>query len=314
MDVRKQRHAEIDHVAAQHLALARAVERDGERRGAGHRAHGGQVGGAVVAQDLPGASAGIGSGDQIQDRQPDVVAEHDDHDDLDEGGELVRDHALVAEVAEGRADIKRQQRDDHALDDLQHDILELLQQRTGGLAFRPDGGEAEEKRKGQRAHDRHDLRDIQLENDGGQLSQSFHVRDDGQMRDQRVAGGCAQKGRADRAEIGDHDGDKKHARGVAAHTGDRGSDKSDDDQRDAEGDQLAEDILDRNDDLHNALSEQAAEQDADGQRHDQAEGQAVEYLFHAEGLLFISGFCRARLLPRRCGASRPTSPPCPRSA
>ena len=233
-----------------------------------------------MTQHLPGVPAGVSARDQVQHGQPQVVAEHDDQNDLQEGGELVRDHALVAQAAEGGADVKGEQGDDDALHDLQHDILELLKQIAGKLALRPYGGQTDQQGEGQRAHDGHDLGDVELKDDRGQLAQTGDIGHDGQMGDQDEAGGGAHEGGADRAEIGDDDGYGQHAGCIAAHAGDGRGDKADDDQRDAEHDELAQHILQRHDDLHRSLAEDLAETDADQQRDDEPEGKTCQDLFH----------------------------------
>ena len=86
VDVGKQGDAEADHILAQDLALAGAVQSDSQSGGAGHGADSGQVSGAVVAQDFPRVLAGVCTGQQIQDSQPDIVARHNDEDDLRKAG------------------------------------------------------------------------------------------------------------------------------------------------------------------------------------------------------------------------------------
>lgn len=100
MDVGKQGDAKADHILAQDLALAGAVQSNGQGSGAGHGADSGQVCGTIVAEHFPGVLAGVSACQQIQDRQPDVMADHDDNDDLQERGQLMGDHALIAQVAE----------------------------------------------------------------------------------------------------------------------------------------------------------------------------------------------------------------------
>ena len=100
------------------------------------------------------------------------------------------------------------------------------------------------------------------------------------MRDQRIAGGGAHERRADGADIGEHDRHAQHTGSIAAHAGDGRGDKTDDDQRNAEHDQLAENELNGNNDLHCDLAEDLAEQNADRQRNEQAEGKTGKELFH----------------------------------
>ena len=56
VDVGEQGDAEADHILAQDLALAGAVQSDSQGGGAGHGADSSQVSGAVVAEDFPGGS------------------------------------------------------------------------------------------------------------------------------------------------------------------------------------------------------------------------------------------------------------------
>lgn len=54
----------------------------------GHSAHRGEVGGPVVAQDLPGLLPGVEPRQQIQNCQPEVVSHHHDQDHDEEDGQL----------------------------------------------------------------------------------------------------------------------------------------------------------------------------------------------------------------------------------
>lgn len=243
VDVGEQGDAEADHILAQDLALAGAVQSDSQSGGAGHGADSGQVSGAVVAEDFPGVLAGVCTGQQIQDSQPDIVACHDDEDDLDEGGQLVGDHALIAQVAEGRGDIEGQHGDDDLADDVQHDVLELAEEVTGELAVGPGSGQTHQNAEHEGAHDAHDLGDIQLEHDVGQGPQTGHLSVDGQVRDEGVACAGAHEGCADRGNVSDHDRHAQQAGSVLAQLGDGRGDEADDDERHTEGDELTHDIL-----------------------------------------------------------------------
>jgi len=114
-----------------------------------------QVSGAVVAQDLPRIFAGVCAGQQVQDSQPDIVASHNDDDDLDEGGQLVGDHALIAQVAEGSSDIEGQHGDDDLTDDVQHDVLEFAEDVAGQLAVGPGSSQTHQNTEHEGAHDAH---------------------------------------------------------------------------------------------------------------------------------------------------------------
>ena len=280
MDVGKQGNAEVYHIAAQDPAFPCTVQRNGERRGAGHGSDSSQIGRTIVTENLPGIPPGVSGGDQIEYGKPDIMADHDDQNDLNKRGKLMSDHAFIAEVADGSAYIKGENRDDHLFHDLQHDLLKLLQKAAGKLTLRPYRGKTDHQRKGQRTHDRHDLRNIQLENDRGQLLQIVDIRDNGQMGNQGITGCSAHECRTDGAEIGDHHGDTQQPGGIAAHPGNGRGNKADYDQRNAEGNQLTHDILQRDNDLHNAFAEKLAEQNADHQRDNQAKGEAGSKLFH----------------------------------
>ena len=243
VDVGEQGDAEADHILAQDLALAGAVQSDSQSGGAGHGADSGQVSGAVVAQDLPRVLAGVCAGQQIQDSQPDIVASHDDDDDLEEGGQLVGDHALIAQVAEGRGDIEGQHGDDDLADDVQHDVLELAEDVAGQLAVGPGSSQTHQNAEHEGAHDAHDLGDVQLKDDAGQGLQTSHLGVDGQVRDEGVACGGAHEGCADGGNVGDDDRHAQQTGGVLAQLGDGRGDEADDDERHTEGDELAHDIL-----------------------------------------------------------------------
>ena len=202
MDVCKQRDAEIDHIAAQNLTFPSAIQCNGQRRSTGHGSDSGQISGPVITEHLPGVPSGIGTGDQVQNSKPNVMSQHDNDDDLQKGRELMGDHALITQVAEGRADVEWQDRDYHPLYNLQHNSLELLQQAAGQFALRPYRRKPDQQRECQRAHDGHDLRNVQLEYHSRQIAQAFHIRCNDHPRDQSITCRRAHKCRADRADIG----------------------------------------------------------------------------------------------------------------
>ena len=100
------------------------------------------------------------------------------------------------------------------------------------------------------------------------------------MRNQGITGGGAHERRADGTDIGKHDGNAQHTGSVAAHAGDGRGDKANDDQRNTEHNELAENVLNGDNDLHRNLTENLAEQNADGQSNEQAEGKTGKDLFH----------------------------------
>ena len=243
VDVCKQGDAEADHVLTQHLALAGALQRHTQRSGTGHGADSGQVSGAVVTQHFPRILAGVSTGQQVQHSQPDVVTGHNDDDDLQEGGQLMGDGALVAQAAEGGGNVEGQNGDDDLAHDVQHDVLELAEEVAGELAVGPGSGQTHQNAQHQSAHDAHDLGDVQLEHDVGQSPQTGHLSVDGQVRDEGVACAGAHEGCADRGNVSDHDRHAQQAGSVLAQLGDGRGNEADDDERHAEGDELAHDIL-----------------------------------------------------------------------
>ena len=243
VDVGEQGDAEADHVLAQDLALAGAVQSKGQGSGAGHGADSGQVCGTIVAEHFPGVLAGVSACQQIQDRQPDVMADHDDNDDLQERGQLMGDHALIAQVAERGGNVERQDGNDDLADDVQHDVLELAEEVAGELAVGPGSGQTHQNAEHEGAHDAHDLGDVQLEHDVGQGPQTGHLSVDGQVRDEGVACTGAHEGCADRGNVSDDDRHAQQAGSVLAQLGDGRGDEADDDERHTEGDELTHDIL-----------------------------------------------------------------------
>ena len=236
-----------------------------------------------MPQDLPGVLAGIGAGQQVQHRQPDIVAQHDDEDDLQKGGELAGDHTLEAQVAEGRGDIEGQYGNDDLLHDIQHDVLKLGQQADEPLGLGPGCRQTDQHGQHQGTHDRHDLGDIQLEHHAGQVPQALHAGVNGQVGDQGVAGAHGHEGGADGGDIGDNDRHAQQPGGVGAQLGDGRGDEADNNEGHAEGDELAHDVLQGNDDLHDTVrntgpgkdrNDKAAD-DSDGDAQKQAKGQAV---------------------------------------
>ena len=85
--------------------------------------------------------------------------------------------------------------------------------------------------------------DVQLEHDVGQGPQTGHLSVDGQVRDEGVACAGAHEGCADRGNVRDDDRHAQQAGSVLTQLGDGRGDEADDDERHAEGDELAHDIL-----------------------------------------------------------------------
>ena len=88
---------------------------------------------AVVPHDLDRVFARVCAGERVQQQHPQIVTDHDDHDDLEEHRELLGDRSLICQTAEGGGDEERQQRDDDLGDDGQNDVLDFVEQRLQAL-------------------------------------------------------------------------------------------------------------------------------------------------------------------------------------
>ena len=229
-----------------------------------------------MTQHFPRILAGVRTGQQVQHSQPDVVTDHDDDDDLQEGGQLMGDGALVAQAAEGGGNVEGQNGDDDLAHDVQHDVLELAQEIAGQLAVGPGGSQTHQNAQHQSAHDAHDLGDVQLKDDARQLAQTGNVVVDGQVRDQAVACAHAHEGCADRGHIGDDDGHCQQAGSVLAQLGDGRSNEANDDQRHTEGDELTHDVLQGHHNAHGALVEHLTKDDTNNNAQQKPEGQTIE--------------------------------------
>ena len=276
VDVCKQGDAEADHVLTQDLALAGALQRHTQRSCTGHGTDSGQVSGAVVTQHFPGILAGVSTGQQVQHSQPDVVTDHNDDDDLQKGGQLMGDGALVAQAAEGGGNVEGQNGDDDLAHNVQHDVLELGQKVAGQLAVGPGSSQTHQNAQHQSAHDAHDLGNVQLKDDARQLAQTGNVVVDGQVGDQAVAGAHAHEGCADRGHIGDDDGHCQQTGGVFAQLCNGRGNEADDDQRHTEGDELTHDVLQGHHNAHGALVEHLTKDDTDKNAQQKPEGQTIE--------------------------------------
>ena len=275
MYVREERNAESHHILAQDLALVRAAESYREGSGAGHGPDSGEIGRPVVFQDFPGVLFGIGACNEIKYCQPYIMAEHDDSDHFKEYGKLVRDHSLVAQIAERGADIEGKDRDHDLLDDLQNDVLELTEQIGSQLGSGPHGSKADQKAEDQSAHNGHDLGDIEPEDYIRKLPEPLDIRSYMKMGNESVAGAHTHESGEYRTHIREHDGDNEHPGRVFAHSCDRRGDKAYDYQRYAEGYQLTHDILQGNDDFHGTFAEKPPQYDPQRKAEQKPERQTL---------------------------------------
>ena len=255
MDVGKQGDAEVGQILTQDRGLLGAAQSHGQSGGGGHGAHGGDVSGAVVLQDLHGVGTGVHTGQTVQHGQPQIMAHHDDQNDDQEHGQLLGDGALIGQSTEGAGDEEGQDGNDHAGDDGQHHGLELLQQLGDGLGAGPGGGQTDQHGENQSGHDTHDGGDLQIEQQLGQCVQALGRDLHGQIGDDGVASSHGQQSGTHRGGVSQHQSQTQHPGSVALQTGDGGGDKADDDQGHAEGNNGAHEGLQGQNDLHGVAAQ-----------------------------------------------------------
>ena len=285
VDVGEQGHAEVNHVLTQDAGLVSALQGHGQGGGGGHGAHGGDVGGAVVLHNLDGAALGVGTGGGVQDSQPDDVA-HQNHDHShQEDGQLLGDGALIGQASEGAGDEEGQNGNNDLGYQIQHDLLELVQNHGDGLGLGPHGSQTDEDGEHQRGHDGHDLGDGQTEDVSGQLLQLGGLLGGVHHGNENITGNHGQQGGQNGGSVGKDQRHTQKLRGVVAQLGDGGGDEADDDQGNDEADDLAHDILDGNQNHHDGFGDDQANDDADHDADEQLGGKAGKQFFHSVFLL-----------------------------
>ena len=279
MNIREERDAKVDHVRAKVFALMGALQGYREGGSGGHGANRRQVGGAVMLDHLQTGKTGIDGSNRVEHGQPDVVADQDNDDDDQEDGKLLGDGTLPGQAAEGRCDEEGQNRDNDHLHDLENDLLEFLQDIGDGPGLCPHSSETDEDREDQGGHDRHDLWDVKLEGNRGKGSQALSISNDGQVGNDGIAGSHRHTCGQDAGNVGDDNGNGKHTGRVIAQLGDGRRDKTDDNQRNTEGDQLTEDIFDCDNDDHYTFRKHQSQKHTNDDTQKKSEGKAFHY-FH----------------------------------
>ena len=281
MDIGEQRNAEAHHVATQrrHSAIG-ALKRNGKRRSGRHGANSGQIRRAVLAKNLERILSRIGASDAVQNGKPNVMANNNDKHHREEYGQLARDGALIRKAAKRGGDKERQNRNNHARHNSQNDTLELIEQLAHEVCMRPYRSKAKQNGEHERAHDGHDLRNIKLEHDIGQLFEPIDRCGDRQVGNDRVTGEHREQRGANARAIRDKHSHTKNARHVRAELRYGRRNEADDDERNAEHDDLAEHVLDRHNHVHNRLVGNKANENAHDHRHEQDKRQTGEKLLH----------------------------------
>ena len=173
------------------------------------------------------------------------------YDDLQKNRQLSGDGSLVGKAAEGSADEQRKNGDDDPCNQRKNDLLKFIQKSCDQLRFCPGGGKAQHHCKHKSTHNGHDLRDLQFKDHLRQLLQSCSIGMDGQMWNDQKAGGRRKKRCANRGAVSEDNRNSQHQRSIFAKPGNGRSDKSQHDQRYAEGNDLAQNVLDSNCDIEN---------------------------------------------------------------
>ena len=100
-----------------------ALQSHGQGSSGGHGADSGDVSGAVVLDDFDGALLGVCTGNSVQDSHPDEVANQNDHDGLQEDGQVDGDGAVVSQNGEGTCNEEGQDGDNDLGNQLQKGAL-----------------------------------------------------------------------------------------------------------------------------------------------------------------------------------------------
>ena len=212
------------------------------------------------------------------------MADHDDQNDDQEDGQLLRDGSFISQCAEGTPDQYGQDRDHELCNNAQNDLLELLQDSGNQSALIPCRGKAYQHGEEKGGHDRHDLGNGQFKEDLRQFLQAVHFGADMQERQDGKTCCGGKCGSADGRNIGDAEGHDQHLRSIVSQSCDGRCNKTDDDKRYTEADELTADELDSHKNVEQCACERRSVRstqcktgtDADSQCCQKPERQAVK--------------------------------------
>ena len=196
-----------------------------------------------MLHDLQRIFSGINARQEIQERHPDIMADHDDDDYFQENRKLLSNRPFVSKAAECAGNEERQDRDDDAAHDLEHDLLEFIQQLRGAGRSGPGDSQPDQDREHQSAHHAHDRRDLQLEDSFRKRAKPLGSGNDGKPRNQCIASCCREKGSSDRGSVCKKQSNAQHAGSVFSKSGDGRRDKPDNDKRHAKIDDLTQNLF-----------------------------------------------------------------------
>ena len=270
MDRRAQRHGEggdgVGHAVAPRLAQG-----DGNGRGRGGGAQGGEIGRQHRGEGPHRVLPPVGAGHAVLDAEDDDLEEQDDDDHPQEGLHDGEGLAGVGEVEEDAEDVQRQQRDDDPLDELRDDGAELDE----ALAQDPSGdhaqADAEDEGQQQRGHDLERRRHLDGEVGLQGAARLLDVAQRGARQESREdlrAHEVGDEAGEERRGVGQGRRDAEPLPGAAPEVGDGRGDEPDDDERDREGEELAEQVGEGREDAAGADGQQVVAADAHRAQHE----------------------------------------------
>ena len=270
MDRRAQRHGEggdgVGHAVAPRLAQG-----DGDGRGRGGGAQGGEIGRQHRGEGPHRVLPPVGAGHAVLDAEDDDLEEQDDDDHPQEGLHDGEGLAGVGEIEEDAEDVQRQQRDDDPLDELRDDGAELDE----ALAQDPSGdhaqADAEDEGQQQRGHDLERRRHLDGEVGLQGAARLLDVAQRGARQESREdlrAHEVGDEAGEERRGVGQGRRDAEPLPGAAPEVGDGRGDEPDDDERDREGEELAEQVGEGREDAAGADGQQVVAADAHRAQHE----------------------------------------------
>ena len=187
--------------------------------------------------------------------------------------------ARVREVEEDAEDVQRQQRDDDSLDESGDDRAELDEPLAQDPAGHHRQADTEDEGQQQSRHDLHRRRHLDTE---VRLQRAARLLDVGQGRarekigQERGAHAVSEEAGEERRRVSDGGSDSEPPSRAPAEVGDGRSHQTDDDQRDGEGQELAEQAREGGEDAADGLRDERTSTDP-GAAQDESENDRGEH-------------------------------------
>ena len=277
-----QGHHKARNAAGDTILLATA-ERDGNGGGARRGAECGEVGGQHFPEQFQGIALGDGPGDAVLCQQQHYMHGKDDAYDGDECHCDFVGLSVVAHHQEDAKDVEGQQRDDGHRNGLGNDFLELVGHILERLHAQVSDAQSHHESEDERRH--------HIE-DGGYVDgeEGFHILDgldrgngvgrSDERGENRRTGEVGEEPRQHRIAIGYDDRDEQQLAGALANVGNGRRDESHNDERDEEGEEIAEDAVEGGENAHCPHGEELSESDAQDNGDEDAWQQRYFDLFH----------------------------------